>query len=126
MSTQPPARRVWQLDQIRALGAATSLPIAARILGLSYPTARRLALRGQFPVPVTRAGTRWIVPTAPLLALLEPPAAPAAPHPERDEIAADLTQPVESSVADGHPTGPAPAAGPATPTITSGKELDDE
>jgi hypothetical protein len=58
------------LDDIRQLGATTSLTVAAQILGICYPTARRLAFSGTFPVPVVRFGRRWKVPTDPLIALL--------------------------------------------------------
>jgi hypothetical protein len=58
------------LDDVRQLGVTTSLPIAAQILGICYPTARRLATSGKFPVPIARVGRRWKVPTEPLIALL--------------------------------------------------------
>lgn len=66
-------RRVWTLEDIRALGVATNLKTAADILGLSYTTARALADNGRFPIPLTRAGRKWIVPVAGLLRLLDPP-----------------------------------------------------
>lgn len=66
MSTQP----VWTVQRIRALGAATSLPTAAAILGIGRTLAYELVATGQFPTPVIRAGTRVIVPVAPLLKLL--------------------------------------------------------
>ncbi|WP_207128535.1 hypothetical protein [Actinocatenispora comari] len=58
------------MDDIRQLGVTTSLTTAAQILGICYPTARRLAASGMFPVPVIRLSRRWKVPTEPLIALL--------------------------------------------------------
>lgn len=49
MSSMRPARRVWRLDDVRRLGVTTSLATAAQILGVCYPTARRLAVAGTFP-----------------------------------------------------------------------------
>jgi hypothetical protein len=66
MSTQP----VWTVQRIRALGAATSLPTAAAILGIGRTLAYELVATGRFPTPVIRAGTRVIVPVAALLKLL--------------------------------------------------------
>ena len=64
-------RRVWTVEQIRALGAATNLATAAGGAGhRPDPWPTELAAAGQFPVPVIRAGTRVIVPVAPLLKLL--------------------------------------------------------
>jgi hypothetical protein len=63
-------RRVWTVEQIRALGAATNLATAAGVLGIGRTLAYELVAAGQFPVPVIRAGTRVIVPVAPLLRLL--------------------------------------------------------
>lgn len=84
---RPPHRggRVWTMAQIAGLGAVTDLPTAAAILGISRTTAYDLARRGQFPVPVLRAGTRYRVPVAPLLAALgrphPPPPTPAGGRP---------------------------------------------
>jgi hypothetical protein len=64
------SRTVWTVQRIRALGAATSLPTAAEILGIGRTLAYELVATGRFPTPVIRAGTRVIVPVAPLLELL--------------------------------------------------------
>jgi hypothetical protein len=70
----PEARSVgWTAARIRALGAVTSLPTAAAILGLSRSVAYDLAHRDEFPVPVIRAGTRYRVPVAALLDILRMP-----------------------------------------------------
>jgi hypothetical protein len=61
---------VWTAERIRALGAVTDLPTAAAIFGLSRTVAYDLAKNGQFLVPVLRAGTRYRVPVAPILAAL--------------------------------------------------------
>ena len=64
------SRTVWTVERIRALGATTTLPTAAAILGIGRTLAYELVAAGQFPTPVVRAGTRVIVPVAPLLKLL--------------------------------------------------------
>jgi hypothetical protein len=46
-------------------------PDAARALGIGRTTALELAKRNEFPVPVIRAGKRWVVPTAALRRVLE-------------------------------------------------------
>ncbi|WP_018720269.1 hypothetical protein [Salinispora fenicalii] len=66
----PPAGTPWTAERIRALGAATTLPTAAAVLGMSRSQAYRLAATDTFPAPVIRAGTRIIVPVAGLLRLL--------------------------------------------------------
>ena len=74
MSTLPTSAasgdRVWTEDRIRALGAVTDLPTAARIFGLGRALAYELAKNNDFPVPVLRVGSRYRVPVAPLLAAL--------------------------------------------------------
>ncbi|MFY1633586.1 hypothetical protein ACN27F_09930 [Solwaraspora sp. WMMB335] len=65
-----PAGTAWTAERIRALGAATTLPTAAAVLGISRSQAYRLAAADTFPTPVIRAGTRIIVPVAGLLRLL--------------------------------------------------------
>ncbi|GAB3138437.1 hypothetical protein GCM10027290_05780 [Micromonospora sonneratiae] len=67
---RPHAAGVWTAEQIRALGAATTLPTAAAVLGISRSQAYRLAATDAFPAPLIRAGTRIIVPVAGLLRLL--------------------------------------------------------
>lgn len=80
-------REPWTGQRILALGAVTDLPTAAAIFGLSRTSAYDLARRGLFPVPVLRAGTRYRVPVAPILAALHLVADPHAAE-------ADLTPPV--------------------------------
>ncbi len=63
-------RQTWTADRIRALGAVTDLKTAASIFNLSRAVAYDLARRGQFPVPVIRAGSRYRVPVAAVLAVL--------------------------------------------------------
>jgi len=69
-------RAVWTEDRIRRLGAVTDLPTAASIFDLGRALAYDLAKRGQFPVPVIRAGTRYRVPVAAILAALHLPGEP--------------------------------------------------
>lgn len=47
-----------------------SLREAATVLGISDATAYRLAEQGEFPVPLLRAGRRYLVPTQPLIEAL--------------------------------------------------------
>lgn len=83
-ATHPPSpvsqrRRghVWLLDDIDALGATADLVTAASILGIGRTAAYALAKAEQFPVPVLRAGRRYVVPIAPLRALLGIETAPS-------------------------------------------------
>ncbi len=62
--------RVWSAAEIRALGVATDLKTAAEIFGFSRNAAYEMVHRGQFPVPVIRAGSRYRVPVAAILAVL--------------------------------------------------------
>ncbi len=75
--------RAWTAEEVVALGVRTDLVTAASILGIGRTVAHELARRGTFPVPVLRLGARYVVPVAPLLALLgitqEPAGAPSAP-----------------------------------------------
>jgi hypothetical protein len=74
--TPVPQTEVWTAQRIHALGAVTDLPTAGAILGLSRTAAYDLAKQHRFPVPVLRAGTRYRVPVAPILAALHLPTAP--------------------------------------------------
>ncbi|MEU4691903.1 DNA-binding protein [Actinoplanes sp. NPDC023714] len=67
---------VWTEDRIRALGAVTDLPTAARIFGLGRSLAYDLARTDQFPALVIRAGTRYRVPIAGILTALGLPTSP--------------------------------------------------
>ena len=67
------------LEQLKALGATTTLITAAKLFGLSRATAYRLARTGQFPVPVIRAGNQYRVPVAPIIAALHPAGAASQP-----------------------------------------------
>ncbi|WP_194925832.1 helix-turn-helix transcriptional regulator [Catenulispora pinisilvae] len=76
------AVNAWTLDDIRNLPPVLDLPEAARLLRIGRTSAYALAKRGQFPVPVLRAGKLYRVPTAGLLELL----GLAAPPPERVDV----------------------------------------
>src|SRR5437667_1154928 len=78
-----PDTTAWTIERIRALGAATDLRTAGQIFGLSANTAYNLARRGQFPVPVIRAGTQYRVSTEAILAVLDPAGAGNAVRPGR-------------------------------------------
>jgi hypothetical protein len=66
----PKGRQAWSFADVRALGATTDVVTAGQVLGLSRNTAYRLVRRGAFPVPVIKAGARYRVPVAGLLAAL--------------------------------------------------------
>ncbi|EOM78032.1 DNA-binding protein [Rhodococcus rhodnii] len=57
-------------EELDALGVATDIQTAARALGISQSQAYSLARRDLFPVPVIRAGGRYVVPTRGLKAAL--------------------------------------------------------
>ncbi len=62
--------RAWTPEEVRALGVRCSLSTAAAVLGVGRTKAHELARRGEFPVPILRLGATYVVPVAPLLALL--------------------------------------------------------
>jgi hypothetical protein len=66
-ASQTPA---WSLEDIRALGATTDLLTAASVLRIGRTKAYQLARTSTFPVPVIRAGRRYLVAVTPLLRLL--------------------------------------------------------
>lgn len=49
------------------------LPEAAKLLGIGKSTAYAAVRKGNFPVRVIQIGSRYVVPTKPLLELLELP-----------------------------------------------------
>ncbi len=55
------SRSTWTVDAVRALGTTTDIVTAAAVLGIGRTFAYQLAHVGQFPVPVTRVGRRFIV-----------------------------------------------------------------
>lgn len=67
----PPSRKsAWSLEDIRALGATTDLLTAASVLRIGRTKAYQLARTNTFPVPVSRAGRRYLVAVTHLLRLL--------------------------------------------------------
>ena len=62
--------RALTLAEVAALPAVTDLVTAGRALGIGRTKAYELARAGQFPCPVIRVGSSWLVPTAGLLAAL--------------------------------------------------------
>ncbi|GLY21632.1 hypothetical protein [Micromonospora sp. NBRC 101691] len=93
-SPHPSTGALWTAERIRALGAATTLPTAAAVLGISRSQAYRLAATDTFPTPLIRAGTRIIVPVAGLLRVL----LLDQPTPTRDHEGRRLDPAVVSSV----------------------------
>lgn len=70
----------WSAEQIRALGTRTDLVTAGQILGIGRSKCYQLARAGQFPVPMIRHGRRYVVPVAPILALLGLDDTTSQPH----------------------------------------------
>lgn len=65
------ARRVWTVEEVRALGVRTDLATAAAaVLGIGKTKAWEAYHAGQLPFPTIRCGHRVVVPVAPLLELL--------------------------------------------------------
>lgn len=61
---------IMRNEEIDALGVSCDLRTAARALGVSKSTAYALAQKGEFPTRVVKIGSRYVVPTADLRALL--------------------------------------------------------
>lgn len=60
----------WTPEEVRALGVRTDLATSNSILGITRAPAYELLKRGQYPVPVLRAGHKYVVPVAGLLTAL--------------------------------------------------------
>jgi hypothetical protein len=60
-------RTRWSVERVRALGVTTDLVTAAAALGIGRTTAYTLARAGRFPVPVMKAGARYLVGVGHLL-----------------------------------------------------------
>ncbi|GAA0491019.1 hypothetical protein Ade02nite_23180 [Paractinoplanes deccanensis] len=54
-------RSTWTVDAVRALGTTTDVVTAGAVLGIGRTTAYQLARTGEFPVPVTQVGRRFVV-----------------------------------------------------------------
>jgi len=65
-----PERGRWTVRQLRALPVTTDVETAGSALGMGLWKARALVRDDAFPVPVIRHGSRYVVPTRPILALL--------------------------------------------------------
>jgi hypothetical protein len=57
-------RRRLTLDELNDLGVSTDVPTAGRAFGYSREASYRLAQDGQFPCPVLKVGSRYVVPVA--------------------------------------------------------------
>lgn len=81
----------WTLKKIRKLGATTDVETAAEILNIGRTVAYELAKADKFPVPVLRIGAmpRYVIPVAPIIALLF--SAPKS-EPKPDGVAITLSQ----------------------------------
>jgi hypothetical protein len=62
--------RTWTADEIRALGVRTDIETAASIWGIGRTKAFELAQTGEFPSPVVRVGSRYVVLVTPMLRAL--------------------------------------------------------
>lgn len=80
---------MWTVEAVRDLGLTTNVETAGAILGIGRSKAYELARAGQFPVAIIRVGRRYLVPVAPLLALLSA-AEPIEPHAAGSRIAASM------------------------------------
>lgn len=69
-AVKTPETSPWTPQAVRALGVSTDLRTAAQVFGMSPSTAYKLVKQGEFPVPVLRAGSVYVVPVAPILAIL--------------------------------------------------------
>jgi hypothetical protein len=64
------ASRAWTAEQVLALGVCGPLTKVGSILGIGRTKSYELARHGAFPVPVIKAGDRYVVPMKPVLELL--------------------------------------------------------
>jgi hypothetical protein len=62
--------RVWTEDAVRALGMTTDIATAGEVLGIGRTKAYEMARADEFPVPLPRAGRRYLVSVPALLKLL--------------------------------------------------------
>lgn len=69
---ETPAASTSNIEDLQALGATTDVITAGKFLGISRNTAYRLARHGAFPLPLIRVGVQYRVPTAALIAALDP------------------------------------------------------
>lgn len=81
----------WTREAVEALGPTTNVRTAASILGVGERLAYESIRRSEWPTRVLRLGTRILIPTHDLLALLYAPenseagpARPAAAHAQED------------------------------------------
>lgn len=72
------AKVTWTQEAVRDLGVRTDVPTAGEIIaGWCRDESYRAVKRGDFQVPVIRAGRRLVVPVVPILRLLGMDAGPA-------------------------------------------------
>ena len=64
-------RRVYTVDEVRALPAVVPIAVADDVLGISRSCAKELRSRGAYPVRVLRLGRLLKVSTAELLTFIE-------------------------------------------------------
>ena len=99
VSDAAPTRRVWTLTEVEALGVTTDVVTAGQILGLSRNNAYTLVRRGDFPVPIIKAGSRYRIPVAALLAVLQPAVLqPAVTPPAGGDDASDRHEPAQPGI----------------------------
>lgn len=91
--------RAWSREAVDALGVRTNLETAISVLGLGRTLGFELARAGEFPVPVFKVRSIYIVPVAPLKSFLgltdtqEPLARVAGQRPGSDQTGRDEDEP---------------------------------
>jgi hypothetical protein len=63
--------QTWTAGTVRELGVTTDVVTAGSVLGLSRNVSYQLVAAGRFPVRVLHLGSRYRIPVAALLKLLE-------------------------------------------------------
>jgi hypothetical protein len=89
MSTEPEADTALTLDELRQRNFGTVAEVAGAFFGgmCDERTVRRAIADGQ--IQAMKVGTKTLIPTAPLFALIDVPAAPIAPPSPAGESSVD-------------------------------------
>jgi predicted DNA-binding transcriptional regulator AlpA len=88
-------RRVWTVEEIRALGVTCDLRTAAHVLGIGRTTAFELLRAKKFPVRTLRMGRVRRVPVQELLAYVGALPNPVPEDPQPASAPTDLRPPEE-------------------------------
>jgi len=60
----------WAVDELLGLPATVGVDVADSVIGVAEDKGREMRRAGTYPVPVLTFGSRYVVPSRPLLALL--------------------------------------------------------